>query len=119
MTRASLLRLLVCLSLAKSARADTPPTGLHILTASHSLHVWMPGLLIEVAKNPRDHVKAIAAYCHFAVIYGRSPIGLPIPAAITKLPEAEKLNALLQKLAWDAVTQHPLSGVKAKWARLV
>jgi len=286
MTRTSLLRLLVCLSLATSARADTPPVGLHILTAGHSFHVWMPGLLIEATKNagitghtqvglssiggsrtiqhwdaqgdkqkikpvlmegkadvltlspiflpdagienfvklglehnpkmritvqefwmtfddgslwgkplngkvvdrdsktmadlhaahddyfksmddhvrelnakyakdkpavfvvpvgqavmalrdliiqgkapgiskqsdlftdpighPRDHVKAIAAYCHFAVIYGRSPIGLPIPAAITKLPDAEKLNALLQKLAWDSVTQHPLSGVKAK-----
>jgi hypothetical protein len=36
-----------------------------------------------------------------------------MPAAIAKLPEAEKLNALLQKLAWDAVTSHPLSGVKA------
>ena len=70
-------------------------------------------LFTDPIGHPRDHVKAIAAYCHYAVIYGRSPIGLPIPAAIAKLPEAEKLNALLQKLAWDAVTQHPLSGVKA------
>lgn len=36
-----------------------------------------------------------------------------MPSAMAKLPEAEKLNALLQQLAWDAVTQHPLSGVKA------
>ena len=63
---------------------------------------------------PPFDVKAIAAYCHFAVIYGLSPVGLPMPAAIAKLPEAEKLNALLQKLSWEAVTQHPLSGVKAK-----
>lgn len=61
----------------------------------------------------RDHVKALAAYCHFAVIYGRSPVGLPVPNALAKLPEAEKLNRLLQEIAWSAVTQHPLSGVKA------
>lgn len=71
-------------------------------------------LFTDPIGHPRDHVKAIATYCHFAVIYGRSPVGLPMPAAIAKLPEAEKLNALLQKLSWDAVTQHPLSGVKAK-----
>ncbi len=71
-------------------------------------------LFTDPIGHPRDHVKAIAAYCHFADIYGRSPVGLPMPAAIAKLPEAEKLNALLQKLSWEAVTQHPLSGVKAK-----
>ncbi len=71
-------------------------------------------LFTDAIGHPHDHVKAIATYCHFAVIYGRSPVGLPMPAAIAKLPEAEKLNALLQKLSWDAVTQHPLSGVKAK-----
>ena len=282
MTRASLLRLFVCLSLTAFAKAEAPPAGLRILTAGHSFHVWMPGLLIETAKNagitghtqvglssiggsrtiqhwdaqgdkqkikpvlmegkadvltlspiflpdagienfvklglehnpnlritiqdnwmpfddpalwatrakdvtidrdaktmeqlhathdayfkslddharelntkygktavfivpvgqavlalreliiqgkapgiakqsdlftdpighPRDHIKALSAYCHYAVIYSRSPIGLPIPAAIAKLPEAEKLNALLQQLAWDAVTANPLSGVK-------
>ena len=70
-------------------------------------------LFTDPIGHPREHVKAIAAYCHFAVIYGRSPIGLPMPAAVAKLPESEKLNALLQQLAWDAVTQHPLSGGKA------
>lgn len=64
--------------------------------------------------HPRDQIKALAAWCHFAVIYGRNPIGLPVPNVIAKLPDAEKLNRLLQELAWDAVTQHPLSGVKAK-----
>jgi hypothetical protein len=58
-------------------------------------------------------VKVLTAYCHFAVLYGRSPLGLPMPAQIAQLPEAEKLNSLLQQLAWDAVTNHPLSGVKA------
>lgn len=69
-------------------------------------------LFTDAIGHPREHIKALATYCHYAVIYGRSPVGLPIPAAIAKLPEAGKLNPLLQKLAWEAVTQHPLSGVK-------
>lgn len=56
-------------------------------------------------------VQALSAYCHFAVIYRRSPVGLPVPMILAKRPEADKLNRLLQELAWEAVTQHPLSGV--------
>lgn len=70
-------------------------------------------LFTDAIGHPRDHIKALATYCHFAVIYRRSPIGLSTPAAIAKLPDGDKLNPILQKLAWDAVTQHPLSGVKA------
>jgi hypothetical protein len=62
------------------------------------------------------HIMALASYCHFAVIYQRSPVGLPVPTSLAKLPEAEKLNRLLQELAWEAVTQHPLSGVKSSSA---
>jgi hypothetical protein len=69
-------------------------------------------LFTDPIGHPRDHIKVLAAYCHFAVIYGRNPAGLPVPNAIAKLPDAEKLNRILQELAWDAVTQHPLSGVK-------
>jgi hypothetical protein len=70
-------------------------------------------LFRDTVGHPREHIMALATYCHFAVIYGRSPAGLPMPNAIAKLPEAEKLNRMLQEIAWDAVTQHPLSGVKA------
>ncbi|MBI3881641.1 MAG: hypothetical protein HY301_16455 [Verrucomicrobia bacterium] len=70
----------------------------------------------EIFTDVLGHVNApimvLATYCHFAVIYKRSPAGLPVPAALAKQPEAEKLNRLLQELAWDAVTKHPLSGVK-------
>ncbi|MDZ4402651.1 hypothetical protein [Prosthecobacter sp.] len=57
-------------------------------------------------------VKVLATYCHFAVIYRRSPIGLPVPTMLASQLEAEKLNRLLQELAWEAVTAHPLSGMK-------
>jgi hypothetical protein len=58
----------------------------------------------------------LVAYCHFAVIYRRTPVGLPIPLVLERAKNPEwdaKLNRLLQELAWDAVTHHPLSGVKA------
>jgi len=64
--------------------------------------------------HPTAPLQALAAYCHFAVIYRRSPVGLPVPAVLraAKNPEwDERLNRLLQELAWDAVRQHPLSGV--------
>ena len=47
--------------------------------------------------------------------YRRSPIGLPVPSILkdAKLGDQEAdLNRLLQELAWDAVVQHPLSGVR-------
>ena len=60
-------------------------------------------------------VQALNAYCHFAVLYRRSPVGLPMPAVLAKTKIAdedkEKLNRLLQELAWEAVVSHPLSGV--------
>lgn len=54
----------------------------------------------------------LTAYCHFAVIYRRSPVGLPCPAALSKDAHGEALNRLLQELAWDAVKAHPLSGLR-------
>jgi hypothetical protein len=69
-------------------------------------------LFTDVLGHCQGHIKALAAYCHFAVIYRTNPIGLPVPSVLARLPEAEKLNRLLQELAWDAVTAHPLSGVK-------
>jgi hypothetical protein len=63
--------------------------------------------------HPRPPLAVLVTYCHFAAIYGRSPVGLPVPAALKENPEAEALNRLLQQLAWEAVTAHPLSGVRS------
>ncbi len=60
-------------------------------------------------------LQALVAYCNYAVIYHRSPVGLPVPAILkqAKLGDQEQpLNRLLQQLAWDAVLEHPLSGVR-------
>lgn len=61
-------------------------------------------------------IQAIASYCHFAVIYRRSPVGLPMPGVLarSKTPTDPTLLKLIQELAWQAALQHPLSGVKAE-----
>lgn len=69
-------------------------------------------LFTDVLGHVHAQVKVLSGYCHFAVIYRRSPVGLAMPTALAKVAEAEKLNRLLQELAWEAVTAHPLSGVK-------
>lgn len=59
-------------------------------------------------------LRVVVAYCNYAVMYRRSPVGLPVPEELksAKLGDnEEKLNKLLQELAWDAVVQDPLSGV--------
>jgi hypothetical protein len=62
--------------------------------------------------HPREHIKTLAAYCHFSVIYGRSAEGLPRPTSLTGVADATNLNLLLQRLAWEAVSKHPLAGVR-------
>ncbi len=74
-------------------------------------------LFTDPIGHARPPLQALVAYCHFAVIYRRSPVGLPIPAVLARANNPnwdEKLNRLLQELAWDAVAHHPLSGVKAQ-----
>jgi len=62
--------------------------------------------------HPTPPLMALSSYCHFAVIYRRNPVGLPLPKILAGNPKWDaKLNLLLQELAWDAVKQHPLSGI--------
>lgn len=72
-------------------------------------------LFTDAIGHARAPLMTLNAYCHFAVIYRRSPVGLPVPAVLARPggEKVEKLNRLLQELAWDAVTRHPLSGVSA------
>lgn len=61
--------------------------------------------------HPGEAVSTLVAYCNFAVIYRRTPVGLTCfengDAARTAL------NRRLQELAWEVVTREPLSGVAA------
>lgn len=59
-------------------------------------------------------LQVLNAYCHYAVLYRHSPVGLPLPQQLNKpdKPEYAALNRLLQELAWEAAVEHPLSGVQ-------
>jgi enterochelin esterase-like enzyme len=67
--------------------------------------------------HPTPPLEALNAYLHFAVIYGCSPVGLPIPSVLknARRPEwnDEGFNRALQELAWKTVIDYPPSGVKA------
>lgn len=61
-------------------------------------------------------LQLLSSYCHFAVIYRKSPVGLPVPLAFRTLKDMSdddkaKLNTLLQQIAWDTVSAHPMSGI--------
>ncbi len=79
----------------------------------------VPGLKVQndLFTDPIGHAKAplmaLVAYTYYGLIYEKSPVGLPVPAVLAKANESEKLNRLLQEIAWEAVISHPLSGVKA------
>lgn len=62
--------------------------------------------------HPTEPLAELVTYCHFAAIYHRSPVGLPVPGPLKASPQAEDLNRLLEQLAWEAVTAYPLSGVR-------
>lgn len=81
-----------------------------------------PGLKAQwdLFSDTWGHAKAplqlLAAYCNFAMIYRRSPEGLPVPSVLAKydgIAEADKkpLNRLLQQIAWETVRHHPLTGL--------
>lgn len=70
-------------------------------------------LFTDPLGHPADALQLLTVYCHYAVIYQKNPAGLPVPAALKNLPQgdAAALNKLLQEIAWEAATAHPLSGV--------
>ena len=74
-------------------------------------------LFRDAIGHPTPPLRALVSYCHYAVIYRRSPVGLPVPRILQASPyreHADQLNRLLQELAWKAVQEHPRSGVANK-----
>lgn len=68
-------------------------------------------LFTDELGHPKPPLTILMAYCHYAVIYRRSPVGLPVPKELAQVKDAVELTRLLQELAWNAVSHHPLSGV--------
>jgi hypothetical protein len=74
-------------------------------------------LFTDKLGHPQPPLEALVAYCHFAVIYRRSPVGLPLPDVLKNSQnpnwKTTALNRVIQETAWDAVRHHPLSGVSS------
>jgi hypothetical protein len=82
----------------------------------------MPGLTKQAELfsdkvcHPAPPLEALNTYLHFAVIYGQSPVGLPMPDLLKNAKKEawdQKLNKALQEIAWETVTSYPYSGVAA------
>ncbi|MBM3891706.1 MAG: hypothetical protein FJ388_21540 [Verrucomicrobia bacterium] len=73
-------------------------------------------LFTDQIGHGKPPVQALAAYCVFACIYRVSPVGLndPQPGLDRLSPD---LKLLLQRIAWETVTAHPMSGVTTTAAR--
>ena len=74
------------------------------------------GELFVDAVHPSAPMEALNTYMHFAVLYGQSPVGLPMPGMLKKAKREawdEKFNRSLQELAWETVTKYPYSLVSA------
>ena len=73
-------------------------------------------LFADTIGHPTAPVQALNAYLHFAVIYGRSPVGLPIPAVLRNSGKPQwndaKFNLALQELAWKMVKDYAPAGIK-------
>ncbi len=55
----------------------------------------------------QGHIMVLAAYCDFAAMYGVSPAG----HKITERSVSDEQHAILQKLAWDTVSNYPHAGI--------
>lgn len=74
------------------------------------------GELFVDAVHPSAPMEALNTYMHFAVLYGQSPVGLPMPSMLKNVRREawdEKFNRSLQELAWETVTKYPYSLVTA------
>lgn len=72
------------------------------------------------AVHPSPPLEALNSYLHYAVLYGRTPVGLPMVGALKKANREgwdEKLNRTLQEIAWQAVVNYPPSGIQASTRR--
>ena len=71
-------------------------------------------LFTDALSHPSAPLEALNTYLHYAVLYDRSPVGLPMPGVLKRAKREawdEKLSRYLQELAWDTAANYPYSGV--------
>jgi hypothetical protein len=67
-------------------------------------------LFTDTTGHGKGPIRILVAYCNYACITGRSPVGLKV----NETGVSEELNSLLQQIAWDTVSNYPMSGVTGK-----
>jgi hypothetical protein len=70
-------------------------------------------LFLDQIGHPKPPLVALNVYLHFATIYGRSPVGLPMPTILTRASNPkfdEAFNRRLQELAWKTVSEYSYAG---------
>lgn len=81
----------------------------------------MPGLnsqgeLFVDPAHPSAPLEALNTYLHFAVLYGQSPIGLPVTDKLKMANRPgwdDKFARTLQEIAWQTAANYPYSGIMA------
>ena len=77
-------------------------------------------LFSDALSHPSAPLEALNTYLHYAVLYDRSPVGLPMPGLLKRAKRQawdEKLSRSLQELAWETAANYPYSGVTAATKR--
>ncbi len=82
----------------------------------------IPGLerqeeLFVDAVHPSPPLEALNTYLHYAVLYGRSPVGLPVAAplkAAGRREWGEGFSRTLQEIAWETASRYAYSGLSAR-----
>ena len=70
------------------------------------------GELFVDAVHPSTPMEVLNTYMHLAVLYGQSPVGLPMPTMLKNAKREawdEAFNRSLQELAWETVRKYPYS----------
>lgn len=96
-------------ALATTSIAIVPVNEAVFAARKRILAGTLPGLArqTDLFSDPIGHptppLTVLVSYCHFAAIFQRSPVGLPVPPELKKNAKAAELNAALQEIAWQAV----------------
>ena len=89
-------------------------------------HKEVPGLtkqgelFNDVLSHPSAPLEALITYVHYAVLYDRSPVGLPMPGLLQRAKRQgwdDKFSRSLQQLAWETAANYPYSGVNGATKR--
>lgn len=98
------------------------PTAQALVTLRTKIYQQqMPGLktqdeLFVDAAHPSPPLEALNTYLHFAVLYGKSPVGLPVTSGLKKAAREgwdEKLSHALQEIAWQTAAGYSYTGMAA------